>query len=128
MLPCFWCSGCEASCQLKPGEVQLFVWDNPAGVRKLCWTCQGHSAELDLIKVREVQHTPGLQLLPYWIFCQNTSKISQVANFVQSPHNLTFSYNKAFTHYKPIKIISRATKQDVRSYLSRTLMHQHQTW
>ncbi|XP_026802973.3 intermembrane lipid transfer protein VPS13C isoform X2 [Pangasianodon hypophthalmus] len=43
-------SGCEASCELKPGEVQLFVWDNPAGVRKLCWTCQGHSGELDLIK------------------------------------------------------------------------------
>ncbi|KAG7327785.1 hypothetical protein KOW79_009391 [Hemibagrus wyckioides] len=43
-------STCEASCELKPGEVQLFVWDNPAGVRKLCWTCQGHSGELDLIK------------------------------------------------------------------------------
>ncbi|KAK3562082.1 hypothetical protein QTP86_027175 [Hemibagrus guttatus] len=43
-------SGCEASCELKPGEVQLFVWDNPAGVRKLCWACQGHSGELDLIK------------------------------------------------------------------------------
>ncbi|MCJ8738024.1 hypothetical protein PDJAM_G00030860 [Pangasius djambal] len=43
-------SGCEASCELKPSEVQLFVWDNPAGVRKLCWTCQGHSGELDLIK------------------------------------------------------------------------------
>ncbi|TSM20261.1 Vacuolar protein sorting-associated protein 13C [Bagarius yarrelli] len=43
-------SGCEASCQLKPGEVQLFVWDNPAGVRKLCWMCLGHSGEIDLIK------------------------------------------------------------------------------
>ncbi|XP_017333077.2 intermembrane lipid transfer protein VPS13C isoform X1 [Ictalurus punctatus] len=43
-------SGCEVSCELKPGEVQLFVWNNPAGVRKLCWTCQGHSGELDLIK------------------------------------------------------------------------------
>ncbi|GAA6110095.1 vacuolar protein sorting-associated protein 13C isoform X2 [Tachysurus ichikawai] len=43
-------SGCEESCELKPGEVQLFVWENPAGVRKLCWTCQGHSGELNLIK------------------------------------------------------------------------------
>ncbi|XP_053369844.1 intermembrane lipid transfer protein VPS13C isoform X1 [Clarias gariepinus] len=43
-------SGCEASCELKPGGVQLFVWDNPAGVRKLCWTCQGHCGELNLVK------------------------------------------------------------------------------
>ncbi|XP_049329631.1 intermembrane lipid transfer protein VPS13C isoform X3 [Astyanax mexicanus] len=43
-------SGCEASRELNPGEAQRFAWDDPAGVRKLCWTCQGHSGELDLIK------------------------------------------------------------------------------
>ncbi|XP_036442421.1 vacuolar protein sorting-associated protein 13C isoform X5 [Colossoma macropomum] len=43
-------SGCEASRELKPGEAQRFAWDDPAGVRKLCWTCHGHSGELDLIK------------------------------------------------------------------------------
>ncbi|XP_072517256.1 intermembrane lipid transfer protein VPS13C isoform X4 [Salminus brasiliensis] len=43
-------SGCEASRELSPGEAQRFAWDDPAGVRKLCWTCQGHSGELDLIK------------------------------------------------------------------------------
>ena len=46
-------SGCEASRELKPGEAQRFAWDDPAGVRKLCWTCHGHSGELDLIKVGE---------------------------------------------------------------------------
>ncbi|KAI4872968.1 hypothetical protein NFI96_023652 [Prochilodus magdalenae] len=41
---------CETSRELKPGEAQRFAWDDPAGVRKLCWTCHGHSGELDLIK------------------------------------------------------------------------------
>ncbi|XP_066503943.1 intermembrane lipid transfer protein VPS13C isoform X2 [Hoplias malabaricus] len=43
-------SGCEASWELKPGEAQRFAWDDPAGVRKLCWTCHVHSGEVDLIK------------------------------------------------------------------------------
>ncbi|XP_062868929.1 intermembrane lipid transfer protein VPS13C isoform X1 [Trichomycterus rosablanca] len=43
-------SGCEMTQDLKPCEVQRFVWDDPAGVRKLCWKFQGHSGELDLIK------------------------------------------------------------------------------
>ncbi|XP_076880007.1 intermembrane lipid transfer protein VPS13C isoform X2 [Brachyhypopomus gauderio] len=43
-------SGCEAVQDLKPGEAQRFAWDDPAGVRKLCWTSQGHSGELDLLK------------------------------------------------------------------------------
>lgn len=45
--------GCETSWALKPGEAQRFAWDDPAGVRKLCWNCQENSGELDLVKVRE---------------------------------------------------------------------------
>lgn len=47
------CRGCEESWALRPGEAQRFAWDDPAGVRKLCWSCQDHSGELDLVKVRE---------------------------------------------------------------------------
>ncbi|XP_065123827.1 intermembrane lipid transfer protein VPS13C isoform X1 [Paramisgurnus dabryanus] len=43
-------SGCEKSWELQPGEAQRFAWDDPAGVRKLCWSCQDHSGELDLVK------------------------------------------------------------------------------
>lgn len=45
--------GCEESWALRPGEAQRFAWDDPAGVRKLCWSCEDHSGELDLVKVRE---------------------------------------------------------------------------
>ncbi|XP_060797783.1 intermembrane lipid transfer protein VPS13C isoform X2 [Neoarius graeffei] len=60
-------SGCEASCELKPGEVQLFVWDNPAGVRKLCWTCQDHSEELDLIKDQRGQFAYDSLTPVHWV-------------------------------------------------------------
>ncbi|XP_030622717.1 vacuolar protein sorting-associated protein 13C [Chanos chanos] len=43
-------SGSAASHELKPGEAQHFAWDSPAGVRKLCWSCRGHTGELDLVK------------------------------------------------------------------------------
>ncbi|XP_056317504.1 intermembrane lipid transfer protein VPS13C isoform X2 [Danio aesculapii] len=42
--------GCEECWALRPGEAQRFAWDDPAGVRKLCWSCQDHSGELDLVK------------------------------------------------------------------------------
>ncbi|XP_052416330.1 intermembrane lipid transfer protein VPS13C isoform X5 [Carassius gibelio] len=42
--------GCEESWALRPGEAQRFAWDDPAGVRKLSWSCQDHSGELDLVK------------------------------------------------------------------------------
>ncbi|KAI7814086.1 putative vacuolar protein sorting-associated protein 13C [Triplophysa rosa] len=42
--------GCEKSWALKPGEAQRFAWVDPSGVRKLCWNCQDHSGELDLVK------------------------------------------------------------------------------
>ncbi|XP_056600170.1 intermembrane lipid transfer protein VPS13C isoform X4 [Triplophysa dalaica] len=42
--------GCEKSWALKPGEAQRFAWDDPSGVRKLCWNCHDHSGELDLVK------------------------------------------------------------------------------
>ncbi|XP_029702157.1 vacuolar protein sorting-associated protein 13C isoform X2 [Takifugu rubripes] len=43
-------SGSNVAHELKPGEARLFAWDNPAGDRKLCWSCMVHSAELDLLK------------------------------------------------------------------------------
>ncbi|XP_042615950.1 vacuolar protein sorting-associated protein 13C-like isoform X7 [Cyprinus carpio] len=42
--------GCEESWALRPGEAQRFAWDDPAGERKLCWSCQDYSGELDLVK------------------------------------------------------------------------------
>ncbi|XP_041649214.1 vacuolar protein sorting-associated protein 13C isoform X2 [Cheilinus undulatus] len=43
-------SGSTVTHQLKPGEARRFVWDDPAGVRTLCWNCMEHSGELDLLK------------------------------------------------------------------------------
>ncbi|KAF7703592.1 hypothetical protein HF521_022599 [Silurus meridionalis] len=69
-------SGCEAFSDLKPGEVQLFVWDNPAGVRKLCWTCQGYSGELDLIKDQKGQFTfDGLTQIHWVSFLDGRQRI-----------------------------------------------------
>uniref|UniRef100_A0A8C1KHE7 Vacuolar protein sorting 13 homolog C n=1 Tax=Cyprinus carpio TaxID=7962 RepID=A0A8C1KHE7_CYPCA len=33
-----------------PLQSQRFAWDDPAGERKLCWSCQDYSGELDLVK------------------------------------------------------------------------------
>ncbi|KAL6113696.1 vps13c [Pungitius sinensis] len=43
-------SGSAMVHQLKPGAARLFVWDDPAGVRTLIWSCMEHSGELDLLK------------------------------------------------------------------------------
>jgi len=44
-------SGSAAARELKPGEARRFLWDDPAGVRKLSWSCEEHGGELDLLKV-----------------------------------------------------------------------------
>ncbi|XP_072321339.1 intermembrane lipid transfer protein VPS13C isoform X2 [Eucyclogobius newberryi] len=43
-------SGSAAEHELKPGEAQRFVWDEPANTRTLRWSQDGHSGELDLLK------------------------------------------------------------------------------
>ncbi|KAM8876931.1 intermembrane lipid transfer protein VPS13C isoform 3-T3 [Synchiropus picturatus] len=43
-------SGSSQVHELKPGEARRFVWDDPAGVRKLSWTCKENSGETDLLK------------------------------------------------------------------------------
>ena len=45
------CSGSSGIRELKPGEAQRFAWDDPAGTRKLSWSCLEHTGELDLVKV-----------------------------------------------------------------------------
>uniref|UniRef100_A0A3B3UNE3 Vacuolar protein sorting-associated protein 13 VPS13 adaptor binding domain-containing protein n=1 Tax=Poecilia latipinna TaxID=48699 RepID=A0A3B3UNE3_9TELE len=41
-------SGSEVTHKLEPCEARRFAWDDPAGTRKLCWSCKEHSGELDL--------------------------------------------------------------------------------
>ncbi|XP_053284291.1 intermembrane lipid transfer protein VPS13C [Pleuronectes platessa] len=43
-------SGSTVAHELKPGQARRFVWDDPAGVRTLSWSCMEHSGELDLLK------------------------------------------------------------------------------
>ncbi|XP_056135016.1 intermembrane lipid transfer protein VPS13C [Lampris incognitus] len=43
-------SGSPVSRELSPGQAQRFAWDDPAGVRKLSWSCLEHSGQLDLVK------------------------------------------------------------------------------
>uniref|UniRef100_A0A3Q2QRN5 Vacuolar protein sorting 13 homolog C n=1 Tax=Fundulus heteroclitus TaxID=8078 RepID=A0A3Q2QRN5_FUNHE len=38
-------SGSEVIHELKPCEAQRFVWDDPAGTRKLSWSCKNHSED-----------------------------------------------------------------------------------
>uniref|UniRef100_A0A3Q2DLX0 Vacuolar protein sorting 13 homolog C n=1 Tax=Cyprinodon variegatus TaxID=28743 RepID=A0A3Q2DLX0_CYPVA len=43
-------AGSDEVHELKPCEARRFVWDDPGGTRKLCWSCKGRSEELDLLK------------------------------------------------------------------------------
>ncbi|KAL1007735.1 hypothetical protein UPYG_G00090880 [Umbra pygmaea] len=55
-------SGSTESTELNPGEARRFAWENPAGVRKLSWTCQQHSSgELDLVKARQAEELEQFQ-------------------------------------------------------------------
>ncbi|TRY56689.1 hypothetical protein DNTS_012966 [Danionella cerebrum] len=59
--------GCEECWSLKPGEAQRFAWDDPAGVRKLSWSCQDHSGELDLVKDECGQFAYGSLVQIHWV-------------------------------------------------------------
>ncbi|XP_016128718.1 vacuolar protein sorting-associated protein 13C-like [Sinocyclocheilus grahami] len=59
--------GCEESWALRPGEAQRFAWDDPAGVRKLCWSCQDHSGELDLVKDESGQFAYSSLVQIHWV-------------------------------------------------------------
>ncbi|XP_075873846.1 intermembrane lipid transfer protein VPS13C isoform X3 [Nelusetta ayraudi] len=43
-------SGSEVDHLLKPGEARRFVWDDPAGVRTLSWSCREHCGQVGLCK------------------------------------------------------------------------------
>ncbi|KAJ8412900.1 hypothetical protein AAFF_G00104820 [Aldrovandia affinis] len=43
-------SGASQMRELKPGEAQRFAWDDPAGTRKLSWSCREQKGELNLVK------------------------------------------------------------------------------
>ncbi|XP_029283566.1 vacuolar protein sorting-associated protein 13C [Cottoperca gobio] len=43
-------SGSVTVHELKPSEARRFVWDDPAGVQMLSWSCMEHCGELDLLK------------------------------------------------------------------------------
>ncbi|XP_052457976.1 intermembrane lipid transfer protein VPS13C isoform X3 [Carassius gibelio] len=59
--------GCEESWALRPGEAQRFAWDDPAGERKLCWSCDDHSGELDLVKDECGQFAYSSLVQIYWV-------------------------------------------------------------
>uniref|UniRef100_A0A673N380 Vacuolar protein sorting-associated protein 13C-like n=1 Tax=Sinocyclocheilus rhinocerous TaxID=307959 RepID=A0A673N380_9TELE len=59
--------GCEESWALRPGEAQRFAWDDPAGVRKLCWSCQDHGGELDLVKDESGQFAYSSLVQIHWV-------------------------------------------------------------
>ncbi|XP_035991633.1 vacuolar protein sorting-associated protein 13C isoform X3 [Fundulus heteroclitus] len=60
-------SGSEVIHELKPCEAQRFVWDDPAGTRKLSWSCKNHSEELDLLKDEVSQFTYDGQAQIHWV-------------------------------------------------------------
>ncbi|XP_040904460.1 vacuolar protein sorting-associated protein 13C isoform X1 [Toxotes jaculatrix] len=43
-------SGSAVVHEMKPGQARRFVWDDPAGVQMLSWSCLEHSGQLDLLK------------------------------------------------------------------------------
>ncbi|KAG7239598.1 hypothetical protein INR49_028750 [Caranx melampygus] len=42
--------GSTVAHELKPGQAQRFVWDDPAGDRMFSWSCMEHGGDLDLLK------------------------------------------------------------------------------
>nr|XP_015199111.1 PREDICTED: vacuolar protein sorting-associated protein 13C isoform X5 [Lepisosteus oculatus] len=60
-------SGLSQERVLKPGEVQHFAWDDPAGVRKLSWSCQEQTGELDLVKDECGQFAYDSQTQIHWV-------------------------------------------------------------
>uniref|UniRef100_A0A8C5AE43 Vacuolar protein sorting 13 homolog C n=1 Tax=Gadus morhua TaxID=8049 RepID=A0A8C5AE43_GADMO len=60
-------SGQSAVRELKPGKAQRFAWDDPAGVRKLSWSCLEHSGELDLVKDECGQFTYDRLSQAHWV-------------------------------------------------------------
>uniref|UniRef100_A0A8C5FMB7 Vacuolar protein sorting 13 homolog C n=1 Tax=Gadus morhua TaxID=8049 RepID=A0A8C5FMB7_GADMO len=59
--------GQSAVRELKPGKAQRFAWDDPAGVRKLSWSCLEHSGELDLVKDECGQFTYDRLSQAHWV-------------------------------------------------------------
>ncbi|KAM4744636.1 intermembrane lipid transfer protein VPS13C isoform 3-T3 [Anableps anableps] len=60
-------SGSEVVHKLEPCEARRFVWDDPAGTRKLCWSFKDHSGELDLLKDDVSQFTYDGQSQIHWV-------------------------------------------------------------
>uniref|UniRef100_A0A3B3WSN0 Vacuolar protein sorting 13 homolog C n=1 Tax=Poecilia mexicana TaxID=48701 RepID=A0A3B3WSN0_9TELE len=60
-------SGSEVIHKLEPCEARRFVWDDPAGTRKLCWSCKEHSGELDLLQDDVSQFTYDGQAQIHWV-------------------------------------------------------------
>uniref|UniRef100_A0A8C3A3N4 Vacuolar protein sorting 13 homolog C n=1 Tax=Cyclopterus lumpus TaxID=8103 RepID=A0A8C3A3N4_CYCLU len=60
-------SGSATVHELKPGEARRFVWDDPAGVRKLSWSCMEHSGELDLLKDDVGQFSSDSLAQVHWV-------------------------------------------------------------
>ncbi|XP_008400932.1 vacuolar protein sorting-associated protein 13C isoform X3 [Poecilia reticulata] len=60
-------SGSELIHKLEPCEARRFAWDDPAGTRKLCWSCKEHSGELDLLQDDVSQFTYDGQAQIHWV-------------------------------------------------------------
>ncbi|XP_068438571.1 intermembrane lipid transfer protein VPS13C isoform X2 [Clinocottus analis] len=60
-------SGSAMGHELKPGEARRFVWDDPAGVRTLGWSCMEHSGELDLLKDDVGQFSSSSLAQVHWV-------------------------------------------------------------
>ncbi|XP_023187860.1 vacuolar protein sorting-associated protein 13C isoform X6 [Xiphophorus maculatus] len=60
-------SGSEVIHKLEPCEARRFAWDDPAGTRKLCWSCKEHSGELDLLQDVVSQFTYDGQAQIHWV-------------------------------------------------------------
>ncbi|XP_043958536.1 vacuolar protein sorting-associated protein 13C isoform X2 [Gambusia affinis] len=60
-------SGSEVVHKLEPCEARRFAWDDPAGTRKLCWSCKEHSGELDLLQDVVSQFTYDGQAQIHWV-------------------------------------------------------------
>ncbi|XP_074521688.1 intermembrane lipid transfer protein VPS13C isoform X2 [Halichoeres trimaculatus] len=60
-------SGSTVMHELKPSEARRFAWDDPAGVRTLCWNCMEHSGELDLLKDEVGQFTYDSLSQVHWV-------------------------------------------------------------
>uniref|UniRef100_A0ACB8E5K2 Vacuolar protein sorting-associated protein 13C n=1 Tax=Sphaerodactylus townsendi TaxID=933632 RepID=A0ACB8E5K2_9SAUR len=108
-------SGLEEELQLRPQEVKLFVWADPAGTRKLTWKYAHNVGEYDLLKIHWVSFLDGRQrVLLFTDDVAIVSKARQAEEMEQPDQEINVSL-----HSLGLSLVNNENKQEI-SYIGIT--------